>query len=101
MRKFTEMTPEKVAFVMMAVICLLALVLSFCFANRCSNCNHVVNTAFCAMCGTQNEKYVEPVIENKTGLMCPVCEVECHTPYCGDCGSEIVFMENVDAVSGG
>ena len=63
-------------------------------ADRCDICNYRVNTKFCVQCGAQNEKYVEPVIENKTGLVCPVCEVECLTPYCGDCGSVIVFVEN-------
>ena len=101
MRKSFNVSPEKIAFAMMAGICLLALIVSFCFTNRCVNCHHAVNTAFCSMCGTQNEKFVELVIENKTGLMCPVCEIERHTPFCGDCGSERVFVEPVDAVSGG
>ena len=101
MKKLFNISPEKIAFAMMAGICLLALAISFCVTNRCDNCHRVVNTAFCSACGTQNESYVEHIIENRTGLMCPVCETEWHTPYCGDCGSEIVLIEPVDAVSGG
>lgn len=78
------------------------LMIAICFnTNRCDFCNARVCTAFCTQCGTKNENYVEPTKENRTGLMCPVCKVEFHTPYCGDCGSEIVFVEVVDTISGG
>ena len=78
------------------IVFLYSAVSAFCFANinRCTECKSVVRTAFCSQCGLQNENYMEPVQENHSGLMCPVCKIERHTPYCGDCGSEIIFVEN-------
>lgn len=102
MRKLLDnVAPEKIAVVIMVGICLLALVFAFCLTTRCDNCNNIVNTAFCTKCGLKNDEYIEPVVENVSGLICPVCNVECLNNYCGGCGSEIVFVDNVDAVSGG
>jgi hypothetical protein len=94
MKKFLlNMEIENIASGIMVFIVVTTLIVSFCFTPKCSHCGSFVNTAFCTKCGSSNEKYKEPVVENVTGLTCPICNVECHTRYCGDCGSEIVFVD--------
>lgn len=94
MKKFLlKLKIEHFAVGIMVFLVATTLIISFCLAPKCSNCGSFVNTAFCTTCGSANANYKEPVVKNTTGLTCPICNVECHTPYCGDCGSEVVFVD--------
>lgn len=92
---------EQVMYGFMLLIITITLVVLFCVTPKCGNCGSFVQTAFCTKCGHINENHREPVVENRTGLTCPICNVECVTNYCGDCGSKPIFVEQVDAVTGG
>lgn len=96
-----RVTPEAIAAICLVCFISFTMIAAVSLSDRCDNCDRVVGTAYCTYCGTKNNSYIEHAVENNTGLICPICDVECHTPFCGDCGSEIVFVEVVDAVSGG
>lgn len=90
---FLNLEMDEIAGGILLFIVATTLIVAFCFSPKCVNCGSFVNTAFCTRCGVANENYKEPVAENVSGLTCPICKVECHTNYCGDCGSEIVFVD--------
>ena len=83
------------------LIVTITFVVLFCVTPKCSNCGNFIQTAYCVTCGQVNENYREAVMVNKSGLICPNCKVECITNYCGHCGAEPIFIEEVDAVTGG
>ncbi len=90
---FTLLQPE-----ILSVICLV-----FCFSfgimaaytsiDKCENCNHVVQSAYCVYCGEKNEGYVDNVSTLAGTNICPECQLPCSTPYCGDCGTQTIFVE--------
>jgi hypothetical protein len=90
-RCLLDMEPERIVGIILTCVITIFFIVLFCIIPKCS-CGSFINTAFCTTCGLKNEKYKEPVVENHTGLACPVCGVERHTNYCGDCGSEVVFI---------
>lgn len=84
---------EVVGWVLFAMFIVSIFGTAYVSSDKCANCNAMINTAFCTQCGNRNNNYVEPVEKNETGLMCPTCEVECVTPFCGKCGSQIVVVD--------
>ena len=61
--------------------------------DKCKHCDRIVTSAYCIYCGEKNDGYVDNVSPLAGKNICPECRLPCDTPYCGDCGTQTVFVD--------
>lgn len=61
--------------------------------DKCKHCDRVVTSAYCIYCGEKNDDYIDNVSTLAGKNICPECQLPCDTPYCGDCGTQTVFVD--------